>query len=360
MYRALITLLGIGLFCSPALAQDAQQGKGAKQAKQTKHDKKDQKPVAFSGEVFSHYGIDLTEGADLSNEFDIDRVYLTAKAKLGGRTSVRFTTDVGREKPQHIELPETATDPAVELEVPEEEKIRLFMKYAYLEWKPAAVPDLKLRFGSAGTPYPGYADKFWGHRFVSKSFADNNKLLPTADIGVHVLGKHADGLLDWHVALVNGEGYSKAEIDASKTADLRVSVDPLAQNDGLKLPISAIVEYEFDLNGGDTEFVYGGAVGFKQDYITVWGEGMLHGEGDVSGTGISAMLMPTVPDVMSVYGRIDLFDPDSDTDDDDTTRLIAGVSRGFTDHVFGALQFENESEAGESAQAVTVRGRFKF
>lgn len=312
--------------------------------------------VDLSGLFFGSYSVDVSEGADLANEFDLDRAYFTAKSKLGDRLSTRLTLDVGREKEQDLEL----TDPAdptqtVEVTVPENERIRVFVKYAYLEWKPSALDGVKLRFGMAGTMFPGLYDKLWGQRFASKSFTDQFKLLSTSDLGIHASGKHVDGIIDWHLAVVNGEGYTRAEVDASKTVQARFTVDPLGPNEDMRLPITGTVSYEVDPNGNATDMVAGGALGLQHTYVTLWGEGLIHSEGPVSGTGISATAMPVIPDILNVYGRIDLFDPDSSTDGDDVTRLVTGVSRSFTDSIKAAIQFENEAEGNTSEQVVSLR-----
>ena len=60
--------------------------------------KKDDGPkVKVSGLLFPSYGFDLTEGADGYNEFDIDRSYLRADAKLTDVLSVRLTLDANRQ-----------------------------------------------------------------------------------------------------------------------------------------------------------------------------------------------------------------------------------------------------------------------
>ena len=91
--------------------------------------------------IFAHYGVDLSEqptedhseGDPRPNEFDIDRVYLDFKTKIDDTFSARITSDVGRTN---------------------DKKLELFLKYAFLQVK--ASDDIKLRFGSAGTPQVGF------------------------------------------------------------------------------------------------------------------------------------------------------------------------------------------------------------
>ena len=300
--------------------------------------------VEVKGKIFAAYGLDLTDGADMYNEFTIDRVYMTLKGNLSDQLSTRITLDAGYEKEQSIELFDAAGT-AYEVDVPEDTKIRIFLKYAYLEWKPEN-SDIKMRFGAAGTPMPGYYDKFWGYRFVSKSFTDQVKLLPTSDLGVHFLGKHNDGLVNWQAALVNGEGYGKPEASAGKTVLARVSIDPVASNEDFGLPITGSVAYGIPGKDEDSEIIYVGAIGADHANIKVWGEFVGQSEGDVSGMGFSGTVMPRIPDVIDIFARVDQWDPNTETDGDSELRIIGGLGHQFHKKVMGAVQVEHVTPEG--------------
>jgi len=314
----------------------------------------------IGGEIFAHYGVDLTEGADLANEFDVARVYFNAKAKLSDTIDARITTDIGRPKEQSIEVDDGAGG-LVEVDVPEDSKIRVFLKYAYMGWQ-TPIDGVKLRFGAAGTPWPGFYDKFWGYRYVSKSFADQFKIQPTSDIGVHALGKHADGLASWQLSLVNGEGYSSPEVDAGKTASFRLSVDPLSSNEGVALPISGFISYDVPIAEAPSGLVWGAATGLKHDNLVLWGETMGTSAEDINGFGWSATVMPRVPDVLDVFGRADSWDPSTDTDGDATLRILGGVGRGFNDYLRAALHVETvsfeSSDVSELAAFLRMHGKY--
>ena len=144
--------------------------------------------------IFAHYGVDVSEtptddhveSDPRPNEFDIDRVSLNVKTKIDKTFSARITNDVGRTN---------------------EQKLELFLKYAYLRVK--ASDDITLRLGSAGTPQVGFSDKFWGQRWLAKSFTDQEKNLSSADLGIHALGSHADGPFSWSTALIRGEAQTQ-------------------------------------------------------------------------------------------------------------------------------------------------------
>ena len=175
---------------------------------------------------------------------------------------------------------------------------------AYLQVK--ATDDIKLQFGAAGTAYVGMYDKFWGHRWLAKSFTDQEKILDSADLGVHASGAHADGLVSWGAAVVNGAGYGNPEDDASKAAQARLTVDPLKSGGEMSLPFTVFASkdvYTFEDEEGTTTLV--GSVGFDHDVVTVWGEYVTTDDGDINGAGLSATLVGKVKDVANVVVRYD-------------------------------------------------------
>lgn len=290
------------------------------------------------GLLFSHWTMDLSEGAEEANAFEVKRVYTTVKHAIDENLSVRVTTDVG---------PVKGSD---------DTKIRLFLKYAYLEWKGFA-PGLKLRFGAAGTPFVDDSSKFTGIRYISKSLSDRSKLMSTSDLGVHVLGKHLDGALNWQFSAMNGEGYGSPEDNKGKALQGRVAYDVMSANAGMDLPITAFIRQEVGEEEDQGATLFGGAVGLGMSYGRLWAEYVAKSLGDVDAQAISVTVQPRVADLFEILVRYDLFDPNTDADDDGTTTLIAGVQRSFAKKVSAAVTFEQEQgEADdEPSQGVYLR-----
>jgi len=308
-----------------------------------------QPTVKMGGVIYAHWGMDLSEGADGANAFDLSRVYLTARGDLNDHLATRVTLDADRIKPVETDAGDLSIDT----------KTRVFVKHAYLEWKDVG-PGVKARFGMVDTAYLPYYDQFWGWRFVSKSAGDEAKWLDTADLGFQFMGTHAKGLVDWQAGVLNGEGYGKLEVDASKTAQARISVDPLAPGGSMNLPISGFVSQSF-LGEADAITVYGGGVGFKQDYVKVWGEFLGRSEGGTSGTLISATVMPRIPDVLTIGARFDRLDPDSSTDGDSSTKIIAGVGHDFYERVSAVVDYERVTpEGGDPTHGVYLKMQAGF
>lgn len=302
--------------------------------------------VEVSGIAFAHYGFDLTEGAENFNEFAVDRVYFNVKAKLSKRLSTRFTLDVDRMKPVETDTGEFEYDT----------KYRAFLKYAFLEWKDFA-PGLKVRVGMIDTPYVTVWETHTEMRYIGKHFADELKLLDTADIGISIAGEHGKGLVAWTAAVVNGEGYGKIELDNAKSLQARVTVDPIAPAGKYTLPITAFVNYNMQQDA-DPIVTYVGAAGFKMPYVWVWGEYLGRSQGDLSGMGYSASVQPGMPKYGRLVFKYDHFDPDTKTDEDAIDKIIGGVSHDFAEKVALAATYERvtvEGTADVPAHGVYLR-----
>jgi hypothetical protein len=118
----------------------------------------------------------------------LDRAYFTAKYQFDDIWSMRITTDA-------------TIDTALS------KQTNIYIKYAYLQGKFSDAFSVKA--GVIDTPWIGYENKLNTHRYVYKSFTDFEKFDNSADAGVGIAGKLADGLFQYALAEVNGGGYSK-------------------------------------------------------------------------------------------------------------------------------------------------------
>jgi hypothetical protein len=285
--------------------------------------------VDLSGLLYAHYGYALQEQAEGANEFDLDRVYLTARSGLGKGFSTRITTDVGR----------TGSG--------DDTKLRPFLKYAYLQSK--LNDSYSLRFGASGTAWCGQYDSFWGHRFLAKSFADGHKLLSTSDLGVQALGKHMDGLLSWQAGVINGDGYGAPEVSSTKAAQARLTVDPLSSSADLKLPISAFISQDILVAPGEQGTqTLAAAVGMKSELLLLWTEVLTQRTGDAAAAGASASAIATAGELGNLVVRYDHFDPDTSAEDDATATLIGAVSKDIHAGISASLSYERATPQGDA------------
>ncbi len=304
--------------------------------------KKDAPTVKVGGLIFAHYGYDLTEGANSANSFDLDRAYVSASSSMTKRLAAKITLDAGR-------LSDQAADT----------KIRVFIKNAWLEASNG--DEMKARFGVVDTGYISYTEQFVGGRYIAKFLGDHEGVLSTADIGINVQGKVADGLFDYHAAIINGEGYSSPEVDAGKTAQGRATVDPLAKAKGLALPITGFVSYSLPAKGAEGVLVYAGALGFKIPNLVVWAEYLGESTGGVSAGGFSGIVSPRLDDVGGILLRVDRWDPNAKTDGDSVLSIIGGINHDFLEKTSVSLTYERaQDEAGNAEHGVFVRMQAGF
>lgn len=308
--------------------------------------KQESPPVKVSGIIFFHYGYFLD--AEGYNEFAVDRGYLSAQGTLPKGFSTRLTLDFDHMKPVETDTGSFVYD----------SKYRVFMKHAYLEWKDGEVT---VRAGAFDTPYAPFMDKFWGHRYISESFARTNKLVETADLGVGALGTHSGGLIDWHLGVYNGEGYGGLEVDGGKSAQARLTVDPMAAPDAYALPITGFVSYSAHPTTEEATLTYAGALGFKMKNLWFLGEYLGTSTGDLKSGGFAITAIPRMPKYGNVVLRYGRFDPDQDTEGDSEDQLIAGVSHDFLEKVSLALTYESAiPEEGDPESAVFLRMQAGF
>lgn len=351
------------LFCHLAFAEPAAADKPAADGpkkEEAGEKKKDAASVKVAGIVFAHYEYRLTEGADGYNEFALDRAYVQAIGTLSPHWGTKVTLDANRFSSVTIPVASAGTTGAVtttDTSVTIDTRYRVFVKHAYLEWKDDDL-GLKSRFGIIDTPLSPYYDSFMGIRYITESMPKQFGLVDTADIGASLMGTHAKGLVDWQATVINGEGYSKLEIDQGKTLQGRLTIDPLAPGKDMKLPITAFVSYAGEPTVGAPLLTYVGAVGFQQKYLNAWAEVDGTSWDGNSGFGYSASVVPHIPDYLNVIFRYDSWDPSSDVDGDGTSRIVGGLSHDFLPKVSVAGTFEQtayQADGSVPSQGVFLR-----
>jgi len=145
------------------------------------------KGVAF-GKVFFNYHLDLTEGSDKVNSFEIQRSYLGYKYNFSDKISAKITLDAG---PVGVGSSYT-----------------VFVKIAQLNWQISK--PIKLSIGLIGLKQFDTQEKFWGYRYIFKSFQDEFAFGSSADLGANAEIKIIKNLTA-NVFVLNGEGYKKKQ-----------------------------------------------------------------------------------------------------------------------------------------------------
>ena len=130
--------------------------------------------------------------ANKESGFALDRAYLGYQFSLTEKLSGKVVFDMGSTKVDGADLERVA-----------------YIKNAMLSWKTG---DFTLDFGLIGLEQFNVQEKFWGYRYIMKSFQDEYKFGSSADMGI--LGRYKfTKWLSADITISNGEGYKKLNGD---------------------------------------------------------------------------------------------------------------------------------------------------
>ena len=155
-------------------------------------------------QVFGNFHTGFGEQND-DRGFELDRSYLGYEYKLGKNLSVKGVMDIGQSK-----------------QVDDYHRIA-YIKNAMVSWKKGG---LTLNGGLISTTQFNFQEKFWGYRYIMKSFQDQYKFGSSADLGISVAYKFADWV-SADAIIVNGEGYKKIQVNDGLNYGLGVTLTPV-------------------------------------------------------------------------------------------------------------------------------------
>lgn len=148
------------------------------------------KPIA---RIYSNFHTGITSIND-NSVFEIERAYLGYSYNMSQIFSASILFDIGS---------------------PEDESVYAIVKrYAYFKnaYIRYSQNNLDVRFGIVGMNHFSLQEKFWGYRYIEKSFADRYKFGKSADLGI-IAKYEISPQLTVDAAIVNGEGYSQLQTD---------------------------------------------------------------------------------------------------------------------------------------------------
>lgn len=137
--------------------------------------------------------------------FELERSYLGYEYNLGSGLSVKGVMDIGKSS-----------------DVGDYQRIA-YIKNAMVSWKTG---NLTLNGGLISTTQFNFQEKFWGYRYIMKSFQDEYKFGSSADLGISAAYKFADWV-SADLIIVNGEGYKKIQNNDGLNYGLGVTLTPL-------------------------------------------------------------------------------------------------------------------------------------
>lgn len=138
--------------------------------------------------------------------YELERSYLGYEYNFGKGLSAKAVMDVGKSS-----------------DVGDYQRIA-YIKNAMVSWKTAK---LTLNGGLISTTQFNFQEKFWGYRYIMKSFQDEYKFGSSADLGLSAAYEFADWI-SADAIIVNGEGYKKIQSNEGLSYGLGVTLTPVS------------------------------------------------------------------------------------------------------------------------------------
>lgn len=280
---------------------EAQEERSKEQTKEEKksREKKGSGKVILTG--FANFNVQ-SHGGDTKVGFQLDRTYLGYEHSFNNGIKIRGVIDFG--KP-------SATD---------DYNYLAYIKNAYISWTRKG---LTISGGMISTTQFNMQEKFWGRRYIMKSYQDQYKFGASADLGISVAYNFADWVSGDFI-VVNGEGYKKIESNRGLLYGLGFTFTPI---ENFKIRLYGGLN-DSALDGESDRYNYAALVGYKNDKFTLAGEfNMLQNANNVSGQnllGCSVYGSAKVHKLIDVYARYDYLTSNSNWASDDKSAVIAG------------------------------------
>ncbi len=153
--------------------------------------------------IFSNYHSTFSDGAPL-HAFQITRAYFGYQYAFSKNFSAKIVMDFGDPGSGNFQL-------------------SAFLKNAYLQYK---YNKLTVQFGMISTKAFKVQEKFWGYRYIYKSFQDAYKFNPSTDLGLSVDYKIAK-FLSADISVVNGKGYKLVKTDSTFKIAAGLTLNPV-------------------------------------------------------------------------------------------------------------------------------------
>ena len=213
-------------------------------------------------QTFGNFNADFSKGAE-SLGFELERAYLGYEYKLDGGLSVKTVMDIGQSG-----------------DVSDYHRIA-YVKNALVQWKQGK---WTVNGGMISTTQFNFQEKFWGYRYVMKSFQDLYKFGSSADLGISAAYKATDWL-SVDAIIVNGEGYKKIQKGTGLCYGLGATLTPIkglqvrlygglnegaTSADGNTMNTAAFVGYKAKAFSVGAEYNYMDKAGSKQSGYSVF------------------------------------------------------------------------------------------
>ena len=178
--------------------------------------------------------------------FELERSYFGYEYNFGKGLSAKAVMDIGKSS-----------------DVSDYQRMA-YIKNAMVSWKKDG---LTLNGGLISTTQFNFQEKFWGYRYIMKSFQDEYKFGSSADLGISAAYKFADWV-SADAIIVNGEGYKKIQKNDGLNYGLGVTLTPVK---GLQVRLYGGLN-EGGEEGKEDITNFAAFVGYKHERFTVGAE----------------------------------------------------------------------------------------
>ena len=250
---------------------------------------------------------DYTSGKDDAGEstsaFNFKRQYISFSGEASDDIKYKIVVDVG----------------ATNKLDGEDKRLTAFLKKAQIDYKTSFA---NISMGVIGTNTYGVQEKNWGYRFIEKSSMDLYGFSSTADIGIG-FSKSLTDELNVSLQMVNGEGYKSPQSDKYHKISLNATYGEakLHKNDGY----NAGFVYSTEESDDDPTNVISLFGGFATKGLRLGIENDTETTGDLNKSITSISANYGIKDNMDVFMRYDIYDPNTDVDEDGSSYMITGV-----------------------------------
>ena len=249
-------------------------------------------------------------GADNDDRgFELDRSYLGYQYSLGKGLQVKAVMDIGKSK-----------------SVDDYHRIA-YIKNAQVTWKTG---NLTLDGGLISTTQFKTQEKFWGYRYMMKSFQDEYKFGSSADLGISASYKFAPWV-SADAIIVNGEGYKKVQVKDGLQYGLGATFTPVK---GLTMRVYGSLNESAEKTKKDA-YNWAAFVGYQNNHFSLGAEyNIFQNSGFVKGAdkyGLSIYGSARLSKVVDLFARYDNLSSKDDWNiakDEDAAMLGAQVKLG--------------------------------
>ena len=254
-------------------------------------------------QVFSNFHTGFGQNND-DRGFELDRSYLGYQYDLGKGLQVKAVMDVGQSD-----------------DVNDYHRIA-YIKNAQITWKTS---NWTLNGGLISTTQFNMQEKFWGYRYIMKSFQDLYKFGSSADLGISAAYKFNDWL-SADAIVVNGEGYKKIQKNDGLMYGLGATLTPVK---GLSMRVYYGLNEGAD-NNKENKQNLATFIGYKGDSFSIGAEYNLYkNDGNVKGNDMSGFSIYGTTNLSkntSIYARYDnLSSKDNWNEAKEESAWMAGV-----------------------------------